>query len=588
MMTQVKTIRRLAAIVAADVCNYSRLVAEDEEGTIAALRALREDLIDTRIIEAGGRIANTAGDSLLIEFSSVVDALRFAIDAQDTIGRHNSDVEENRRIVFRMGVNLGDVIDQDGDILGDGVNIAARLEALAPPGGILISEDAYRQVRGKIDVDFEDIGPQTLKNIAQPVRAFRYGVSTPDNTTSLQPWSVAPSLPDIPSIAVLPFRSLGGADEVSLLASGLTEDIITIFSGLSGLFVTARNASCDPSLDASDLGAVASKLGVRYILQGSVRGSGTRVRISIELIDAVESRQVWAERYDRMLEDTFAIQDEISIGVATELQVQISEGEQARLRYTTTHNLEAWTYWARGLAHFRREVSKDGMGRAKNDWERALELDPNSAPLNAMLAFIHSTACRFGWWGPREEQLALTQRYVDAAMEIDPENGEAMIAQAFIHAQNKQHELAVSTARRAVDLTPGSADVAVVAAIILNFSGFPAEAKIQIGKAMRLSPIYPPWYLGDMGFSCRLLEQYDEAIALYREYARRSPGFGLVDLTIIYATLGRMEDARAEAKRLQDARPGFSILAWTHSQLYADSTRLEADIAALRAAGLPD
>ena len=586
-MAEQRVQRRLAAILVADVAGYSRLMGQDEDGTLAALTAHRGELIEPCIAEHRGRLVKTTGDGMLAEFASVVDAVRCAVAFQGGMRERNADMSSDRRIEFRIGVNLGDVIVQDGDLFGDGVNIAARLEGLAEPGGIHLSADAYRQVRGKIDVTCVDLGPQALKNIAEPVQAYRVVLDGGGAARRLAAQE-RPTPPDKPSIAVLPIENMSSDDEQGFFADGLTEDIITTLSKLSGLFVIARNSSFSYKGQPRDLRRIAAELGVRYVLDGSVRRAGQRMRITAQLIDTNDGGHLWAERYDRNIDDIFAIQDEITLRIATELQVQLTEGEQARIRYTTTSNVEAWNNWVQGLAYFRRNVSADGGGRARKFWETALALDPQSASLNAMLALIHWASARYGWWDDRITTLARAETYTQTALALDGENADANFVRALLLLTTGRHDEAVVAARRAIDLAPSSADIAAFTSLVFNFSGLAEEALVQIKKAMRLSPIYPAWYLGDLGFANRLLAKYDEAIDVFKEYGKRSPGFGHIDLVIVYGELGRHEESRAEAERLLQARPKFTIASWRQTQFYHDPARLEADVAALREAGLPE
>src|SRR5271155_5431311 len=385
-MAEERVQRRLAAILSADVVGYSRLMGLDEAGTLSRLNALRHGLIDPAIAAHAGRIVKLMGDGALVEFASAVDAVTCAIEIQRQLREHDADRPEANPIQFRIGINVGDIIIEGEDILGDGVNIAARLEGVAEPGGISISEDAWRQVQGKVAADFIDAGERDLKNIAKPVRVYRVDLG---GESRAQPTAAAVSSPDTPSIAVLPFQNMSGEAEQDYFCDGLVEDIIPTLSKLAGLRVIARNSSFVYKGRSVDVREAARQLGVRYVLEGSVRKSGNRIRVTAQLIDAKDGAHLWAERYDRAIDDIFAIQDEITLVLATEMQVKLTEGEQARLHYTTTNNVEAWTYWAQGLAHYRQAVTKEQWGRARPCWEKALSLDPKSAALNAMLGFIH-------------------------------------------------------------------------------------------------------------------------------------------------------------------------------------------------------
>ncbi len=582
-MAEERLQRRLAAILSADVVGYSRLMGMDEAGTLSRLNALRRELIDPTIAAHSGRIVKLMGDGALVEFASAVDAVTCAIEIQRQLREHDAGSTKSTPIQFRIGINVGDIIIEGEDILGDGVNIAARIEGIAEPGGISISEDAWRQVQGKVAANFVDAGEQSLKNIARLVRVYRVKIDAePGTDLTASPLQA----PERPSIAVLPFQNMSGDPEQEHFCDGLVEDIITTLSKLAGLRVIARNSSFVYKGRSVDVREAAKLLGVRYVLEGSVRRSGNRVRVTVQLIDAKDGTHLWAERYDRAIEDIFAIQDEITLVLATEMQVKLTEGEQARLRYTTTHNVEAWTYWVQGLASFRQAVTKENNASALVCWEKALTLDPASAALNAMLGFIHCLDARFGWWDDRETAIIKARTYADRALQLDPNNADGHIALGLLCWLRGQYDEAVFNARKAVQLAPGSADVAELASFILTPSGYPKEGLVLIQKASNLSPNHPPMYLGSLGNAYRLSGQIDEAIAAFEAYNARSAGFGLVDLVIAYQENGQADKAKDAAKRLLSARRDFTIAAWLKTQSRRDSALLEADVAALRAAGL--
>jgi adenylate cyclase len=583
-MAEERLQRRLAAILAADVVGYSRLMGIDEAGTLARLKALRRNLIDPQIAAHSGRIVKLMGDGVLVEFGSAVDAVACAIAIQKHVREHDAGASAAEPIQLRVGINVGDIIIDGDDIFGDGVNIAARIESVAAPGGISLSEDAWRQVQGKVAANFVDSGEHSLKNIARPVRVYRVELGGEGTTPPTTPAAV---LPDRPSIAVLPFQNMSGDAEQDYFCDGLVEDIITTLSKLAGLRVIARNSSFVYKGRSVDIREAAKQLGVRYVLEGSVRKSGNRIRVTAQLIDAKDGTHLWAERYDRAIDDIFAIQDEITLVLATEMQVKLTEGEQARLHYTTTHNVEAWTYWVQGLASFRQAVTKENNASALLCWEKALTLDPASAALNAMLGFIHCLDARFGWWDDRETAIIKARAYADRALQLDPNNADGHIALGLLCWLRGQYDEAVFNARKAVQLAPGSADVAERASFILTPSGFPEEGLVLIQKASTLSPNHPPVYLGILGNAYRLSGQIDEAIAAFEAYNARSPGCGLVDLVIAYQENGQADKAKDAAKRLLSARRDFTIAAWLKTQFRRDTARLDADIAALHASGLP-
>jgi adenylate cyclase len=579
-MAEARVERRLAAILAADVAGYSRLMGADEVGTLAALKAHRREIVDPAIIAHKGRIVKTTGDGMLVEFASAVDAVACAVAVQEKMAKQAA---EKPRIQFRVGINIGDIIIDGDDIFGDGVNVAARLESIAECGGISISEDTWRQVEGKVEASFVDTGEQTLKNMARPVRVYRVDFG---EASSLRP-TPGVSLPDKPSIAVLPFDNLSGDADQEFFADGLAEDIITTLSKLAGLRVIARNSSFVYKKRAVDVREVAKQLGVRCVLEGSVRKGGNRIRITAQLIDAQTGSHIWAERYDRALDDIFAVQDEITLVLATEMQVKLTEGEQARLHYTTTSNVESWTYWVRGLFHYRQAVTKETLGPARFYWEKALALDPTSAALNAMLGIMHYVDARFGWWDDRESAIAKARAYADRALELDPESPDACTTSSLVLLLEGHYEEAATYARRAVQMAASSADAATFACFVLASAGYPEEAVAQIERAMTLSPSYPGYYLGHSGNAYRLAGRIQEAIAAFTAYDARSPGFGLADLVIIYQQTGQSKLASRTAERLLSLRRHFTIESWVRTQFRRDTAQLEADVAALRAAGLP-
>jgi adenylate cyclase len=576
--------RRLAAILAVDVVGYSRLMAVDEVGTLATLKAHRKDLIDPKIAEHGGRIVKLMGDGALVEFASAVDAVECAVAIQRAMTPVSARPPENKTIVLRIGVNLGDIIIEDEDIYGDGVNIAARLQALAEPGGIAVSGAVREQVQAKTPIRFVSLGEQSLKNIDRPMLVFRVELG---EGGSNQP--TAPAVTDRPSIAVLPFQNMSGDAEQEYFCDGLVDDILTSLSKLSGLRVVARNSSFVYKGRSVDVRDAARQLGVRYVLEGGVRKSGNRIRITAQLIDANDGTHLWAERYDRAVDDIFAIQDEITLVLATELQVTLTEGEQARLRYTTAKNIEAWTCWVQGLSHYRRSITRENIHAARLCWEKSLALDPSSAALNAMLGFVHCLDARFGWWDDRKTAVGKARAYLTRAFELDSDNADAHIASASLFWLEGRFDEAVTDARRAVQLAPGSADVANLASFCLASAGSPDEAVGLSKRAIALNPHYPANYLGNLAYAHRLAGQVEDAIAACNAYDARIPGsgFGLIDLAILYQQGGRSDDAKRTVERLLAARPGFTIVSWVKTQIIRDTARLEADVAALLAAGLP-
>jgi adenylate cyclase len=585
-MVEERVQRRLAAILAADVAGYSRLMGDDEVGTRTRFNAHLNELIEPAIASRRGRIVKTTGDGLLVEFGSVVDAVQCAVEIQNGMAERNADEPNDQHMEFRIGVNLGDVIIEGDDIHGDGVNVAARLQEIAEPGGIDISRRVYEDVQNRLEASFENAGEQELKNIARPVQVWRWSSVATEIAraaglhTSLQ-------LPDKPSIAVLPFANISGDPEQEYFADGLVEDIITTLSKLAGLRVIARNSSFVYKGQSIDIREVAKQLGVQFVLEGSIRRAGNRIRITAQLIDASSGSHVWAERYDRAMDDIFAVQDEITLVLATEMQVKLTEGEQARLHYTTTGNVEAWTHWVKGLSHYRQAVTKENFTAAMSCWQMALALDPTSAALHGSIGYMHYMDARFGWWDDRQTALEKARTYSNRALELDPDNPDGHTASSLTYLLEGHYDEAAIHARRAAYLAPGSADAVAFACVVLANVGNPQEAVAHGERAMILSPNYPANYLGQLGNAYRLAGRTEEAIAAFNSYHARSPGFGLSDLVIVYQQTDRPAEARRTAEQLLSLRRDFTIAAWAKTQFRADKAGIEADMAALRAAGLP-
>ncbi|MFO1035986.1 MAG: adenylate/guanylate cyclase domain-containing protein [Geminicoccaceae bacterium] len=582
-MAEPRAQRRLAAIQAADVVGYSRRIGADEAGTLAALRAVWAERFNPPVAAHRGRVVKMMGDGALVEFASAVDAVEAAVAIQQAMAAYNEERPGAEPMLFRIGVNLGDVVVEGDDILGDGVNVAARLEAQAPPGGMLVSDSVRAQIRGKVGLELADGGLLALKNIEAPVHVWRWGGDV-DTPAAAPVWTG----PELPSLAVLPFAAVAGDAEQEAFADGLVEDIITTLSKLAGLRVVARNSTFVYKGQAVDIREVGRRLGVRYVLEGSVRRAGSRMRITAQLIEAGTGSHVWAERYDRTLDDIFAVQDELTLTLATEMQVNLTEGEQARLHYTTTSNVAAWNHWVKGRALFRKAVTKENFAAALALWKQALALEPSSASLTAMVGFMHWIDARFGWWDDRATALAKLQGYAQRALELDPENADACTTSSFASLLQRRYEEAAERARRAVALAPGSADAATLACFVLAFTGHPEEAVALGRRSLELSPVHPGYYLGHLGNALRLAGRFEEAIPCFETYHAMSPGFGLVDLVLSHARLGRADRARQAAAELMQIRPGFTIAGWADTQLCADAEGLAADLALLRAVGLPE
>ncbi len=585
--------RKLAAIMSADVKGYSRLMGEDEVATIRMLTTYRE-VMATLIRQHRGRVVDSPGDNLLAEFASVVDAVQCAVEIQQELRRRNVDLPAARRMEFRIGVNLGDVVVEGEKIYGDGVNIAARLEGLADGGGICISGVVYDQVENKLpflNLGYDYLGEQTVKNIARPVPAYRVqidkeaGGETPRRDVSP---TRSPEhrqtlvLPDKPSVAVLPFANLSGDPEQEYFSDGITEDLITDLSKLSGLFVISRNSTFLYKGKAIKPDQVNQELGVRYLLEGSVRKSGNRVRISAQLIDTTTGYHLWAERYDRELQDIFAVQDEVTQKIVAALQVKLTEGEQQRRRRPPTTNLDAYEHFLRGLEYYWRRT-REANTQARQMFERAIELDPNFATAYAWL----SRTCVVDWmfqWNddPQilERALALAQR----ATALDDSSLRAYQTRAYVFLLRKQFDQAIVEAERAVALDPNDADAYNTLAEVLSCTGRPQEAIGLVEKAMRLDPRYPASYLFALGQAYYLTGQYEAAISAFKRLLTRNPDHlhGHFLLAITYNELGRTEEARTELSACGDLPPTYFLEQVKDRIPYQDPTIIERWVNILR------
>jgi adenylate cyclase len=582
--------RKLAAILAADVVGYSRLMGEDEGGTHARLKALRKNLIEPRIAEHRGRVVKLTGDGALVEFASVVDAVQCAVEVQRSIAEHNAELSPAHRIEFRVGINLGDVIIDGDDIYGDGVNVAARLEGLAPRGGVCISDVVHQMVRGRLDVAFQDLGEQQVKNIAQPVRVWRWasGDRSARPPASGAGETTASALPDRPSIAVLPFDNFSRDPDQDYFSDGLTEDLITDLSQLSGLFVTARHAVFQYKGRIAPPRQVAKDLGVRYVLEGSVRRAANRIRINAQLIDATTGFHLWAQRYDRDFADIFDLRDEITHTIVAALEVHLTPRERASIERRYTNNLEAYDLFLQAREGFWRRT-QDGAIQARTTLERAIALDPQFAGAHALLAEIYRSEWMYGW---RDDDDAL-DRALELArrgVALDDELPFAHMFLGWIHLWRKEHDQAIAEAERCLSLDPNNAEGHVRLGHTLDFAGRPAEGIPFIEAAMRLDPHYPFLYIFWLGHAFDSLQRYDEAVVAYRRVISRNPDFfyAHVHLAAACAQLGRMEEAGSEAVEALRLDPRFSVRRIAQRLPFKDAAALARLVDGLRMAGLPE
>jgi adenylate cyclase len=549
--------RRSAAILAADVVGYSRLMGDDERATVASLNASRE-IFKAHVTEHDGRVVDTAGDSVLATFDSVVEAVECANEVQTALGAQNQDLPDDRRMAFRIGINLGDVIEQDdGTIYGDGVNVAARLEGLAESGGIVVSEDAYRQVDGKTELGFDDIGEHEVKNIARPVRAYR--VIEKGDVQLASPSKARVS--ERPSIAVLAFENLSGDPEQEYFADGISEDLITELSRLRWLLVTARNSTFTYKGSAVDVKQVGLDLGVRYVVEGSVRKGGERVRINAQLIDAATGNHIWAERYDRDLSDIFALQDEITETLVATLQGEVGEFERERAHRKPPESLDAWETYQRGMWHLWRMNAKD-VTEASRLFERAVDLDPNFAQAFAALGHTVYLQVVFSYAASPLETLETALRFANQAVALDDKEAMAHLALGRVQALRGEYDTAIAELHTAIDLNPGSALARQGLGMALILTGQLDEAISGFDAAIRLSPRDPyVWgFYGLRAWARVLLGNYEAAVEDARRAIRQPAanywphGF----LASALALAGRREEAKIALDKLLQLKPDFS------------------------------
>jgi adenylate cyclase len=589
-MAEERIPRRLVAILAADVVGYSRLTGADEEGTIARLKALRDELIDPNIARHGGRIVKTMGDGVLVEFPSVVDAVRSAVEVQQAMAERNADVPEDQCMEFRVGVNLGDIVVQGDDILGDGVNVAARLEGLAEPGGIRISDDAYRQIRDKLDVTFADAGAHELKNIARPIQVWRWvGAGSTIPTASEVP---ALELPDKPSIAVLPFENMSGDPEQEYFADGMVEEIITALSRLKWLFVIARNSSFTYKGRSVDIRQVASELGVRYVLEGSVRKAGNKVRITGQLIDAATGVHLWADRFDGDMEDIFDLQDEITTSVVGAIEPRLRLAEVERSRRKQTKNLDAYDLYLRAFPHVEAVTIDDNI-EALALLEKAIAIDPNFAPAMAYAAWCYEQRVVRGWSTAEESDIEKGVKLARAAIAADGEDATAVGTAGFVLLMlGREFDAGLAALQRALDLSPNSALLSMLFGWANIFAGDVDVALASYERARRLSPNAPNAYffLVGIGMVHLLSGRYDEAAEITSKSAVLNADWDTTYwvLAPAYGYLGRAEDAKTAIARLLALAPGSTVSRFRGTLPFRDNDRLEIILEGLRKAGLPE
>ena len=611
--------RRLAAILSADVEGYSRLMGDDEVATVRTITEYRAVVAST-VTGHGGRVVDAPGDNVLAEFSSVVDAVQCAVDIQRQVEARNAPLPLSRRMRFRIGINLGDVIVEGERVYGDGVNIAARLESLADGGGICLSGTAYDQIEGKLPFSYEFTGEHTVKNIARPVRVYRVrldpsvaGPSRRATSTRLvkvvaasvaallllgaagwvgwrwlrPPESAGLPLPDKPSVAVLPFANLSQDPAQEYFSDGVTEDLITGLSKVSGLFVIARNSVFTYKGKPVKVRDVGRDLGVRYVLEGGVQRSGSRVRITAQLVDASTGYHIWAERYDREVNDIFALQDEVTQQIVRAMAVKLTEGEKVRLGRPPTGVLEAYDLVLRG--HDERRLStRDGNAEARRLFVKALDLDPGYAAAYLGLSWTHLQSWQLLWSTDRES-LARARDLAERAIALNESLVGAYHVLGQIYLWMKEHDRAIAQAEHAVALAPNDADGYETLAEILGWSGRAEESIGMIRHAMRLNPHYPFFYQWTLGHGYYLTERRQEALDAFARVVRENPNFfpAYAYRGVLFSELGRVKEAREAWGKASYLNPGVSMLSLRERIPYKRPADLDRLLTAAHRAGMP-
>ena len=573
-MAELRVQRQLSAILAADVAGYSRLIELDEEGTLARLKELRRTLIDPKIHEHRGRIVKTMGDGLLVQFASVVDAVQCAVDIQRLVTEQQTGNAPDRRIEFRVGVNTGDIVIDGEDIQGDGVNVAARLEGLCEPGGICVSSLVYEYVRDKLNIAFEDVGEQQLKNIARPVRVHKV------KATAVSPrHALAPAPSDKPSIAVLPFVNMSGDPEQQYFSDGITEDLITELSRFRSLLVIARNSSFQYRA-ATDVKRISRELGVQYLVEGSVRRSSNRLRITAQLVDATGSH-LWAEHYDRDLQDVFTVQDELARAIAATVEGRMAASGAERSRRKPTSDLVAYDCFLQGREAIERRGDHDAALRLLR---RAVELDPNFSQAHAWLARVCIFMLHYTLdvqWLNEAIEIARKAVSLDEADAV----GHAMLGYALMF--GAQHDLAALHIERAIALNPMDVRITSKHALLLVFTGKGDEAVSSLDADLRRDPFPPAWFWDFRGIALFQAGKYEEAINALNHLTVLYP-WDYTYLAAAHAHLGFKDRARAYVQKILSTHPNYAISKITILEPYKDPADLARVVDGLRKAGLSE
>jgi adenylate cyclase len=580
--------RRLAAIFAADVEGYSRLMGTDEVGTLKGLTE-RRAILDKLIGDHRGRIANTAGDSVLAEFGSAVDAVQCAVDAQTALAEANSHLSPDKRISFRIGIHVGDVMVRGGDLFGDGVNIAARLQALARPGSVCVSGATYEQVKKVLPFSFTDLGPQQVKNIEEPIGAYVAGrLGDTPSAAALANASKSLPLPDKPSIAVLPFQNMSGDPEQEYFVDGIAEDVLTTLSKIQELMVIARNSSFVFKGQTRDIREIGRTLGVRYVLEGSVRKAGNRVRLAAQLIDSLNGSHVWADRFEGDLDDVFELQDRITQDIVAALEVSLTFGEEARVWRKRSGSPLVYEHLHRGRTLYV-NFAKHTHAQARSELERALAINPAFTPALALLGFVLTDQARFGWEKDPAATYEAALECAARALALDPDSNDAHVALGYTRLFQRRHDDAMAAGEKAIALCPNSAGAYHMAAMFHGYAGDFRKAAEYEQQAQRLSPL------------SRNESTVDEARARFhlgdpvaaRDIASRvlieKPRWLTAQTVLVAAlwSLGSEDEARITVRKILANHPNLTASRWAQGYPYRHQKDLDALITPLRLAGLP-
>ncbi|HUL05582.1 MAG TPA: adenylate/guanylate cyclase domain-containing protein [Candidatus Acidoferrum sp.] len=572
--------RKLAAIFAADVVGYSRLVTENEAGTLEALKARRKNVLEPLVAKYRGRIFKLMGDGVFVEFASAVSAVECAVDLQKGMADSNSG---GPPLQLRVGINLGEVVVEDGDLYGDGVNLAMRLQELAEPGGICVSAKVHAEVARKLDLAYQDLGPRTLKNIAEPIQVFRIG---PAGAGLAPQQAAAPSLPAKPSIVVLPFVNMSGDADQEFFADGLTEDILTELSRFRDLFVISRNSSFKYKGKAVHVQQVAKELGVQYVAEGSVRKAGNRVRVTVQLIDAETDRHIWAERYDRQLDDIFAIQDEVTSAIVATLPGRVEAATRDRAVHKPTANMAAYECVLAGKTLHHRSNKADNT-EALRLIERAIELDPRYAHAHAWRACIIGQAWVYGWRTDRDATWNEVVGSLQTALSLDENDSDVHRILAAVHVAGDNLDKAIYHQERALSLNPNDDLIVVQQGEVLTWLGRPEEGIDWIAKAMRLNPYHPERFWSHLGRAYFAARRYGDAVAaLKRITTPDSLHHGA--LAACHAYLGNDETARRHVREAQKLQPDLRVETYLATLHYKRDVDREHCRQGLLKAGLPE